>query len=283
MRHRCRAAPASTDRAASTSPGWASEITSCTPWRPRAARPRRSSSSRRRPRISQARRPAPSAGPPGSSRRRPCSRRPPSPSRRRGSAPPGRPATRRGRGPPGGGPGSLHRLVEAAGDLGHLALGDPLASPARHSASASAPISSATARSSIARGRSGHSVASCLRSQVRASILGSTIVVSFLMSVLADAMRRTAVVALIGPGSFGPAAGSRSASRGAASPGGLTGWAVVHHEGGRYCTPHCAPAATWIVSSSLQRMRQAPSRWGRPEPRREAAPGAARADQPPQP
>ena len=41
VRHRCQVAPVSVERMASTRPGWASEITSVVPARPRATRPRR--------------------------------------------------------------------------------------------------------------------------------------------------------------------------------------------------------------------------------------------------
>jgi len=48
-------------------------------------------------------------------------------------------------------------------------------------------------------------------------------------------MRMTAVVACFDHGPFGPAAGPRRLAPGASRPGGLSGWAVVHHAGGRYC------------------------------------------------
>jgi hypothetical protein len=44
----------------------------------------------------------------------------------------------------------------------------------------------------------------------------------------------TAVVAFFRLGPFGPAAGPRRLALGASRPGGLNGWAVVHHVGGRY-------------------------------------------------
>jgi hypothetical protein len=57
------------------------------------------------------------------------------------------------------------------------------------------------------------------------------------MSVLADFMRMTAVVACFDHGPFGPAAGARPLALGASLPGGLSGWAVVHHFAGCPSTP----------------------------------------------
>ncbi len=141
MRHHCRAAPGKVAPTAAIRPGWASEVTSCTPDRPRAARPRPNAS---QPARSQ-RWPPPCRGPPGARRgrsRRGAGRVRARPDRPREPSPPAHRPSRTWRArPPTAGPERLCPLVPHRGhaqDLGggqaHHApgLGRFLHPPSRH-------------------------------------------------------------------------------------------------------------------------------------------------------